>query len=134
MATDVNGIISAAQDTAKEMADNAADFVRKAQLAFDTRYEIPQRDVPVNFTDEDFTVGVVPQYRGQTFTEPTEPGRRRRLLDHGFDTSGACRCRGVGTPYSLTYAAGVTLACDQRDGHDKRRGSRLSEDAPDNTG
>ena len=80
MATDVNGIISAAQDTAKEMADNAADFVRKAQLAFDTRYEIYPGDVAVNFTDEDFTVGVVPQYRGQTFTEPTEPGAAPDML------------------------------------------------------
>ena len=74
MATDVQGIISAAQDTAKDLADQAGDLTRKAQLAFDTRYEIGPVNLTLALTDVDFTIGEVPQYQGSAFVEPASPG------------------------------------------------------------
>ena len=81
MATDVQGIISAAQDTAQAMAEQAADFTRRAQLAFDTRYEIGPINLPLALTDVDFNVGEVPQYRGSAFVEPPSPGESPELRE-----------------------------------------------------
>lgn len=74
MATDVQGIISGAQTAAKEMADQAAQMTREAQLAFDTRYEIYPGDIPVNFRDYDLNIGAAPTYNGEHFVAPAEPG------------------------------------------------------------
>ncbi|MDD2990623.1 MAG: hypothetical protein PHI64_16905 [Zoogloea sp.] len=81
MATDVQGIISSAQDTAKELADQAGDLTRKAQLAFDTRYEIGPVNLTLALTDVDFNLGAVPQYQGSAFVEPESPGAAPSLRE-----------------------------------------------------
>lgn len=81
MATDVQGIISAAQDTAKDLADQAGDLTRKAQLAFDTRYEIGPVNLTLALTDVDFNLGAVPQYQGSAFVEPESPGAAPSLRE-----------------------------------------------------
>lgn len=80
MATDVQGIISAAQDTAKEMADQAADFTRKAQLAFDTRYEVGPMNLPLSLLDVEFKVDEAPTYQGEHFVAPPDPEPAPDLL------------------------------------------------------
>jgi len=81
MATDVQGIISAAQDTAQEMATQAAEFTRKAQLAFDTRSDVVPINLPLSLTDVNFDIGEVPQYQGAAFVEPESPGAAPSLRE-----------------------------------------------------
>ena len=80
MATDVQGIISAAQDTAQEMASQAADFTRKAQMAFDTRYEVGPMNLPLSLLDVEFNVSEAPTYQGEHFVAPPDPEPAPGLL------------------------------------------------------
>lgn len=75
MATDVNGIIEHAQESAKSMADQAADMVTKAQLAFDTRYEIGVGTIETKISDlSDLNVTPPPPFAGSPFVAPPTPG------------------------------------------------------------
>lgn len=75
MATDVNGIIEKAQESAKSMADQAADMITKAQMAFDTRYVIGVGDIETG-VDNLGNLNVTPPspFKGQPFQPPTAPG------------------------------------------------------------
>lgn len=81
MATDVQGIISAAQGTAKDLAVQAGDFTRKAQLSFDTRYEVMPVDLAISLTDVNFNLDEVPQYRGTAFEAPESPGEAPEMRE-----------------------------------------------------
>ena len=74
MASEVRGIITAAQATARSLAVEAGQYVNDAIRAFDTRYEVIPGDIAVSFPDVDFEVGQVPQYSGAHFEAPAEPG------------------------------------------------------------
>lgn len=80
MANDVSAIISNAQSVAKEMAENASGMLDKAISAFDTRYEIAPGEITVGFKDVNFDIGSVPQYGGEHFIAPPEPGEAPATL------------------------------------------------------
>ena len=75
MATDVNGIIEKAQETAKDMASEAAGMITKAQMAFDTRYEIGVGAIETGIDNlGNLNVTAPSPFRGQPFQAPTAPG------------------------------------------------------------
>lgn len=75
MATDVNGIIEKAQETAKDMASEAAGMITKAQMAFDTRYEIGVGAIETGIDNlGNLNVTAPSPFRGQPFQPPTAPG------------------------------------------------------------
>lgn len=80
MATDVKGIISSAQETAKDLATQAAELTLRAQSAFDTRYEVFPGELQLTLQDADFEVGAVPRYDGARFDAPPEPGEAPAML------------------------------------------------------
>lgn len=75
MATDVNGIIEKAQESAKEMADQAADMITKAQLSFNTHYEIGVGEIEMGIDNlGNLNVTAPPKFSGQQFQPPPAPG------------------------------------------------------------
>ena len=73
MATDVNGVIEAAQSTAREMAEKAGNMVDNAMRAFDFRMVPGGMGMPISFTDARMETGEVPIYSGARFEPPPEP-------------------------------------------------------------
>lgn len=80
MATDVGGIIEAAQSTAKELAGKASDMVGAALRSFDYRVFGGGLSRPINFVPATMNIGTPPTYTGSRFEAPTDPGDFPALL------------------------------------------------------
>jgi len=74
MATDVGGVIEAAQTTARELAEKAGNMVDSAMRAFDYRVFGGGLSQPISFTAASLEVGDAPVYEGPRFEAPDAPG------------------------------------------------------------